>query len=86
LHLSFPFGAREPFFRHAFLLDYAGFLNGEFNPVDMQPKIRRIVLFPLNLNVLVAAPFQVLDERIDRNTLVVNFISFQHRLCPWSPL
>jgi hypothetical protein len=87
LHLPFPFGAREPFFRHVFLLDYAGFLDGEFSPVDMQPKIRGVVFpFPLNPNVFVAAPFEVPDERIDRNTFVVNSISLQQWVCPWSPL
>src|ERR1035441_3806760 len=74
--LSFPFGASEPPFRHGLLLDYTGFLDSEFSPVNMQPKIRGIVfLFPLNLNVLVTTPFEVLHERIDRDTFMVNFIS-----------
>jgi hypothetical protein len=38
LHLSFPFRAGEPPFRHGFLLDYTGFLDSEFGPVDMHPK------------------------------------------------
>jgi hypothetical protein len=58
------------------LLDYTGFLDSEFSPVDMQPKIRGIVLlFSPNLNVLVTTPFEVLDERVDGDAFMVNFMS-----------